>query len=238
MGTLLSRSTMASLLCSIMALACHHTREPIAHPLDGVEFRAHARVAGAKLDTLAIDIVAVNRSEREKVLEFSSCGSRPGVSLYRIAEKKSAWGMDRWQDSEAPSPASPFRIQTVCILSLIVMSLPAGATSSLGAIALPLQVVFGDSLATGSYRVTSMPGPINYRGKPIDAGTVELERPAEARDVIEHMKDRIARHDLRGIVVLTGRSTACVEMRGMSSETFYFTKFGPSGALDTLWDDQ
>jgi hypothetical protein len=217
------RNPTASVLCSVLVIACHHRNEAIAHSLEGVEFRAHARVSGTTLDTLAIDIVAANRSRREKILEFSPCGFRPRVSLYRIGEKKSAWDMDRWQESDAPSPVSQFRIERVCITSLMVMSLPAGATASLGAITLPLRVVFGDSLATGLYRITSMPGPINYRGKRLDAGTVDLRRPPERRALRPTVDPRGEKGVLGGFVIdsLSGEGIygATVGFSGTSTST-------------------
>ena len=189
------------LCCALVALACHRSSQSLPPSLSGVEFRAKARVAGANLDTLAIDVVANNRSRRVKPLLFSNCGFTPRVNLYRVGEKRTSWSMDLWQKADLPAPASPWRIDDVCILSLTEMSLPPGATASLGAITLPLQVVFGDSLATATYRVTTMPGPLNYRGKPLDAGTVELKRPTPWRELRPTVDPRGEKGVLSGFVL-------------------------------------
>ncbi|HEX6049451.1 MAG TPA: hypothetical protein VFZ21_09280 [Gemmatimonadaceae bacterium] len=160
----------------ITATGCARQRrnhEPF--PIDGLRFFATAQLTGSAADSLLVQVTARNDGTAPRTLSSGICGDPLVIRTYHGADSRGrqatpAWDSELWRRATAPP-------NEVCVAMAVLQMVSPGDSAHVGALALPLRVMLGDSLPAGRYRVTARLNSSGGRAGEIEGGAVEFRVP-------------------------------------------------------------
>jgi hypothetical protein len=200
---LTSRKKLLS-LCAVLAaatLGCARRAEPfMGERIDGVRFSAHARLVGARRDTIVVRIRARNASREARKLTWYAGGDEMTL---RVAPLRGGFEQRvRWDSGERQRVADEARARRDTLEArewarrdttgarlrevIIATNAPAimvrrtvspGDSAVVATMVIPVRAILGDSLRPGWYRLTVRGNGNVWSAGPLRAADLELRLP-------------------------------------------------------------
>ena len=167
------------LSAGVLLGGCHSSRTYYQGPsIEGFRFGARATIAGPRADTLRVSATAENVSDHQLQEEWgSSCYRLNRLSVVAQVDSK-IWDSKTWEIAQLPvyHDSAGRVIQLGCAGVVLVRIVPPGGLLTYE-LRVHIKQIFGDSLASGKYRIIARIAINGRETNNLPAGEVELRAP-------------------------------------------------------------